>query len=122
MNRQNKTLVSGTAVDAWISQFPEQSINRLGHINRSTNSARHVLLALAYGTFDKSISELNRVITALLVARMRAERAGLNAKVQRINAYMVKLHEAIDFATGVEGRVEVNPNPCNRPIPGKKVG
>jgi len=98
----------------WFFSFPTESLVRLKKINSTTNSATHVLLALAYGTFDRHINGLNRMITGLLVARMKAQRKCDHKTVVRINDFMEQIHEQIDASTGVKHE-RSNHEVCNRP-------
>lgn len=108
------------SVRLWFEQFPESSVKRLRHINQSATSARHVLLALAYGTVDENIAKLNRVITGLLLARLKAERTANFLVVARINTFMTLMHEEMDKLTGHHSSPGLNDgNVCNRP-PGRK--
>ncbi len=99
-------------INRWLNSFPPDSIRRLHQINASSGSARHVILALAFGSFDKHIRDVNRLITGLLVARLKASRQGDLEKVSRINLIMEELHNQIDRLTGV---VHHRVTPCNRP-------
>ncbi|MBX9722400.1 MAG: hypothetical protein K2X81_13455 [Candidatus Obscuribacterales bacterium] len=102
--------------------MPEESIKRLRAINKSTSSARHVILTLTYGLYDPNIGQLNRMIVALLLRRMKAERAGESALVARINDFMKLMHEAIDNVTNVvREHPDSSAEVCNRLVRGNKV-
>lgn len=84
----------------WIQQFPDESIEKLRHINTSATSSKHVLLALAYGFCDVHIRRVNRVIISLMLRRMQAQRVGDSEIVQQLQSRLTDLHVAIDRATG----------------------
>lgn len=85
---------------SFIVNLPPDSIERLRTINLSTNGSKHIIVALAYGLYDGNIRKLNQMITGLLLSRMKAEKAGKVRLVNRINAFLETMHEAIDLATG----------------------
>jgi hypothetical protein len=100
--------------------FPRDSARRLEHINRTTSSAHHVLLAIKYGVTDLHIRALNRTIVSLLLSRLRAERDRNQRVLNRINETMLGLHLAIDWITGVQPPFSVqyiDRSTCNR-VPG----
>ncbi|HEY9716456.1 MAG TPA: hypothetical protein V6C69_03225 [Trichormus sp.] len=98
----------------WLIELPEESLHRLRLINMSTRSSRHVILSLTFGIYDCHIRKVNRMITHLLIARLKAERAGRLRLVARINQFMQTVHEAIDLATGVAAVEVARGSPCNR--------
>lgn len=101
---------------AWLLSMSGESLGRLKVINANTSSSKHVILALAFGLYDGNIRRLNRMITQLLLARMRAERHGDACKIARINELMEEMHVAIDKVTGVDGRgMRQDQDVCNRP-------
>lgn len=100
----------------WLNDLPDDSIRRLRAINMSTNSSKHVILALTYGIFDLNIRRINRMITYMLVARMKAERANKTIFVQRINQFMEYMHESIDAVTGFSRADRHSSSPCNRKL------
>lgn len=85
---------------SFIVNLPADSIDRLRTINTSTSSSKHIILTLAYGLYDGNIRKLNKMITGLLLSRMKAEKAGKERLVNRINNFLEIMHEAIDLATG----------------------
>jgi hypothetical protein len=99
----------------WLQSFPKESMDRLRTINISTTSSRHVILTLTYGLYDPNIRRVNRMITGLLIARLRAERAGKSRVTARINEFMDDMHAAIDQATGTRAVKHSSAPPCNRP-------
>jgi hypothetical protein len=98
----------------WLAQMPAPSIERLRHINLSTTGSHHIILALGYALYDSHIRKLNRLITSLLLARMRAERNGNERSVERINKLMNDLHSAIDSITGTTGMRQSDSVACVR--------
>jgi hypothetical protein len=100
----------------WLMDLPADSLKRLKAINASTGSSRHIILSLTYGIYDSHIRKLNGMITGLLIARLRAERAGNSNLVHRINRFMHNVHEAVDLATGVNSKSIDNGNVCGRAI------
>ncbi|MBX9686105.1 MAG: hypothetical protein K2X27_05355 [Candidatus Obscuribacterales bacterium] len=94
--------------------MPPDSLERLRVINQNTGSAKHVILTLTFGLFDPYIRRLNKMITGLLLRRLRAERAGDQEKIEKINDYMKKMHDAIDEVTGVKTAINGSRNSCNR--------
>ena len=106
---------SRAALQQWLMRWPEDSLQRLKHINTSANSSRHIILSLSYGLYDPHIRKLNRVITSLLVARLKAQRVGKVALVSQINKVMENMHVAVDLATGTTSRKVSQSSPCNRP-------
>ncbi len=106
----------------WLLSMPEESISRLKNINESTGSAHHVILTLTYGFYDPCIAKLNRMITALLLRRMRAERQGKLFLVERINTFMNEMHKCIDRVTGVNKALNGSRNACNRFADSRKTG
>jgi hypothetical protein len=108
----------------WLLDLPEESRNRLRAINMSAGSAEHIILALAFGIYDRHIRKVNQMITSLLVARLRAERAGKVLMVNRINSFMEEMHAAIDQTTGgsVPTSIRAGGSPCNRPVQAKLAG
>lgn len=101
-------------LDAWLATIPPESVSRLRAINTSTDSARHIILSLAYGLTDAHIGKLNRIITALLISRLKAERAGKEHTVARINKFMEEMHHAIDAVCGMSGKTHSNAEVCGR--------
>lgn len=99
---------------AWITSMPAESLERLKTINENTGSARHVILTLAYAICDGNIRRLSRMITGLLLSRMRAERKGEQVLVERINDYMKEMHECIDDVTAVHRAKNGSRHACNR--------
>ncbi len=106
---------SKDALQQWLMRWPEDSLKRLKDINTSTDSSRHVILSLTYGLYDPQIRKLNRVITSLLVARLKSQRAGNAGLVAQINNLMENMHLAVDLATGTNSRRDSHSSPCNRP-------
>lgn len=103
---------------AWISQWPPESKDRLRKINESTGSARHVVLTVAYSVYDRNIGRVAQMITSLLLSRMKAERNGKTELVEKINQFMICVHEAIDSATGIRHRQHAaTSSVCNRILP-----
>ena len=102
----------------WLLSMPDESIRRLRTINENTGSARHVILTLAFSIVDGNIRSLSRMITGLLISRMKAERADDQATIERINEYMKGMHESIDAVTGVHRALNGSRHACNR-IAGK---
>lgn len=84
----------------WMRRFPAATVDRLRNVNSSTGSAKHVVLALSYGLYDKNIAAINRTIVRLLLNRMFAERSGDELKIKRIQSVLAGLHLAIDWVTG----------------------
>lgn len=82
--------------------FPQDSAQRLEHINHSATSAHHVLLAIKYGVTDAHIGALNKTIVSLLLSRLRAERNRNQRVIDKVNETMLGLHLAIDWMTGVQ--------------------
>lgn len=107
-------LRSNYRLDAWLATVPAESVVRLKAINASTDSARHIILSLAYGLTDAHIGKLNRIITALLISRLKAERAGKVHTVERINDFMDEMHQAIDAVCGMSGQRKGNAHVCGR--------
>ncbi len=108
-------IIRQSGLQSWLAAMPADSIDRLRTINLSTGSAKHVILALAFGLYDRNISRLNKMITGMLIARLRAERAGKVKLVARINEFMEEMHESIDNATGIAAGARRSGTPCNRP-------
>jgi hypothetical protein len=108
-------IIRQSGLHGWLAGLPADSIDRLRSINLSTGSAKHVILALTFGLYDRNICRLNKMITGMLIARLRAERAGKVKLVARINCFMEEMHESIDRATGVGASARRSGNPCNRP-------
>lgn len=100
---------------AWLLAMPPESLHRLRVINSNTASSKHIIQALAFGLIDGNIRRLNRMITHLLLTRMRAERHGKTQTIARINELMEDMHEVIDRVTGVEREHFKNEGVCNRP-------
>ncbi|HEY9757361.1 MAG TPA: hypothetical protein V6C97_19485 [Oculatellaceae cyanobacterium] len=107
------TYPGARGIRQWLTQWPKESVERLRVINNSHGSSTHILLALAFGAYDRHIRKLNGLITGLLLARMRSERAGRSESVARLNALMEELHIAIDAVTGTQSNR--SKTPCNRP-------
>lgn len=101
-------------VRAWIESMPPESTRRLAIINNSTNSARHIVIALSYGLYDRHIRKLNQIITSLLVLRMKAERENKTRTVERLNKFMDEIHLAIDIATDTNRDRTQNGEACRR--------
>lgn len=99
----------------WLNTLPDDSLRRLKTINSSAGSSTHVVLAIAFGLYDKNIRKINRMITTLLLARMKAQRNGNTQLLLRINAFMEQMHLAIDQATGIKASLNTDGPPCNRP-------
>lgn len=74
-----------------------------------------------YALSDTHIRKLNRIITALLIARLKAERTGKVTLVSRINNVMDDLHAAIDLVTGSSVK-RSRGSPCNRIVQGNHMG
>jgi hypothetical protein len=109
--------VNAKGFRSWLFALPEDSIRRLAVVNRSTTSSHHVLLAIAYGFYDRNIFKLNRTITTMLVSRMKAQRAGKTRLVERINCFLEEIHVAVDLVTGVDRSGVKNPDEaCRRPV------
>lgn len=106
------------AFHQWLLAIPQDSLARLRVINTSTSSSRHVILSLTFALYDTHIRRLNRIITALLIARLKAERAGKTRLVARINNVMNDMHGAIDQATdqatASNATKQARGSPCNR--------
>lgn len=100
---------------AWLRAMPFESLHRLRVINSNTASSRHIIQALAFGLIDSNIRRLNRMITHLLLTRMRAERDGKTQTITRINELMEDMHAVIDRVTGIERAHCENKSVCNRP-------
>lgn len=100
---------------AWLLAMPPESLQRLRVINANTASSKHIIQALAFGLIDGNIRRLNRMITHLLLTRMRAERQGKTQTIARINELMEDMHEIIDCVTGIERTAFKNEGVCNRP-------
>lgn len=118
MNEEQESVFQHQSrVQSWLIGLPADSIVRLRQINQSASSSKHIILTLAYGLYDANIRKLNRMITGLLIARLKAERAGKEQTIERINQYMEGIHEAIDFATDTDPlhRANKSGGPCNRP-------
>ncbi|MBX9685330.1 MAG: hypothetical protein K2X27_01435 [Candidatus Obscuribacterales bacterium] len=105
-----------SAIQEWLLELPEDSLHRLRLINMNTRSSRHVILSLTYGLYDPHIRRLNRMITSLLIARLRAERQGKARLVARINSLMEDMHMAIDQVTGTPINQAARGSPCNRSV------
>lgn len=110
---ENGTYAKGQ-LQNWLQSMPAESRDRLKSINENTGSASHVILTLAYSICDGNIRRLSRMITGLLVQRMKAERTGQQATVDRINEYMKEMHESIDSVTGVYRAKNGSRHACNR--------
>lgn len=93
---------SATVFYKRLCEFPQDSAEKLGHINHAASSAHHVLLAIKYGVTDTHIRGLNRTIIRLLLSRLKAERSRNQNLIDRINNTMLGLHLAIDWVTGVQ--------------------
>lgn len=85
----------------WLCGFPVESKNRLKKINSSATSSRHIILTLSFGLIDPNIRALNRMITHFMLLRMKCEKRGDCARVQRMESKLEELHLAIDTITGV---------------------
>lgn len=107
---------SRTSVQLWLMSIPQDSLDRLRVINSSTGSSRHIILSLTFGLYDAHIRKLNRMITSLLIARLKAERAGKLRLVARINNFMEEIHTAVDQATGTSAIKRDQRAPCNRSV------
>lgn len=105
-----------SAIHEWLLELPEDSLHRLRLINMNTRSSSHVILSLTYGLYDPHIRRLNRMITSLLIARLRAERQGKARLVARINSLMEDMHMAIDQVTGTPPPKAARGSPCNRSV------
>lgn len=107
----------------WLMKLPEDTVNRLRMINSSAGSSHHIILALTYGLYDRHIRKINRIISSLLIARLKAKRAGKTLVVARINHIMGEVHAAIDQLTGTDSAKHTSPNPaCSRPAQSKVAG
>jgi hypothetical protein len=107
------TYTGARGIRRWLATWPKESIDRLRTINNSHGSSTHIILALAFGAYDRQIRTLNRVITSLLLARMRCEHTCRHDRVKRLNTLMDEIHTAIDAVTDTQSnRAET---PCNRP-------
>jgi hypothetical protein len=112
-----RDLANAQGFRTWLAGLPEDSISRLRLINRSTSSSHHVLLAIAFGFYDRHIFKLNRIITTMLVSRMKAEKAGKVRLVERINNFLDEIHKAVDLATNVDRSHIINPGQaCQKPV------
>lgn len=100
----------------WLQNLPLQTIARLRAINLSTAGSHHVIMALTYGIYDENIRTINRTITTLLLARMKAERAAKHSLIARINDFMNEMHESIDEVTGTRRETAPTETACNRPM------
>jgi hypothetical protein len=105
------------ALYQWLYSFPPESIQRLAAVNNAAGSAKHVLLALAFGMYDQHVRKLNGVIIGLQVRRLRAERTHDAQVIESIQQKLGDLHHAIDWITGTtplfserEGEIAA----CNR--------
>lgn len=98
----------------WLEKMPIESLERLRRINESTGSAKHVVLTIAFSIYDSNIRSIGRMITGLLIKRMQAERIGASIQVERINDYMLQMHESIDDVTGVRRALNGPRHACNR--------
>lgn len=99
----------------WMATFPPESRERLRRINLAATSSNHVVLAVAYGLFDPSIRAINRMITNLLLLRMRLERIGDCLRAERVERKLTELHTAIDLITGVKREAGAHHEACRRP-------
>jgi len=97
----------------WLEKLPIQSIERLAKINESTGSAKHVVLTIGFSFYDSNIRSISRMITGLLIKRMQAERVGATIQVERINEFMLQMHESIDQVTGVRRAINGSRHACN---------
>lgn len=113
--------MSGTNLRRWMQSLPPESIARLRTINLSTSGSSHVILAVAYGIVDRNIRAVNRMITALLLARLRAERAGETKLVERINRFMDEMHESVNQATNSRPAQQTRERSCGRPLRAKSL-
>jgi len=107
---------------AWMQTFPQPSIDKLRQINAGARSAKHVLLALAYGATDRHVGSVNRLIVSLLVSRMKAESRQELLRIARIQETLTALHTAIDAITGVPAYAMLSKEkdaPCRKPIRAK---
>lgn len=86
----------------WLLGFPAVSRDRLTEINHAATSARHIILTLTYSLIDPNIRHLSRVITNVLLLRLKHERAGRKLMCERLERQLKDLHTAIDLVTGVE--------------------
>lgn len=93
-------------LQAWMLCFPTATIERLCNINSSTGSAKHVVMSLGYGIYDKNIAAINRTIVRLLLNRMRAEKNGNEIMIKRIQNILAGVHYAIDSVTGKSQTVD----------------
>ncbi|MGD9682498.1 MAG: hypothetical protein AB7W16_15030 [Candidatus Obscuribacterales bacterium] len=99
----------------WMAAFPPESRERLRRINLAATSSNHVVLAVTYGLFDPSIRALNRMITNLLLLRMRLERRGDRRRAERVERKLSELHTAINLITGVKREPGAHHEACRRP-------
>lgn len=88
------------ALYRWLHSFPPESIHRITTINNAAGSAKHVLLALAFGVYDTHVRKLNNVIIGLQVRRLRAERHHDARTIEVIQNKLNDLHHAIDWVCG----------------------
>ena len=110
-----KLEMPAAGLHAWLLAMPPASLQRLRVINSNTASSKHIIQALAFGLIDGNIRRLNRMITHLLLTRMRAERQGKTQTIARINGLMEDMHEIIDCVTGIERTSCKSEGVCNRP-------
>lgn len=99
----------------WMAAFPPESRERLRRINLAATSSNHVVLAVTYGLFDPCIRSLNRMITSLLLLRMRLERRGDRCRVERVERKLSELHTAINLITGIKREPGSHHEACRRP-------
>ena len=83
----------------WLDTFPQSSIQKLQSINKATNGAYHMILALSYGLCDDRIRRLNRMVVNLLVSRLKAKRHSRLDQVAKINKTLFDFHWAVDQIT-----------------------
>lgn len=99
----------------WLDAMPPESLDRLRTINAHSATSSHIIIALAFGIYDSHIRRLNRMITHLLLSRMKAERQGNEQVVARINGLMEQMHLIVDRVTGIQRPPSENGQVCNRP-------
>ncbi len=114
MHFSEYNLNTRSSLTEWLEKMPVESLERLRRINESTGSAKHVVLTIAFSLYDSNIRSIGRMITGLLIKRMQAEQVGSAIQVERINEYMLQMHESIDEVTGVHRALNGPRHACNR--------
>jgi hypothetical protein len=102
------------SLQEWFYSLPDETIRRLAVINQRTDSSAHIILTIGYGLCDRHIYRLNKMITGLLLARLKAERKGNAATISKINHLMDQIHLAIDLVTQVKPSQRGNAATCGK--------